>query len=195
MTAPALPIQEPALPPRMVKKIELAPCRVSGLEGDCWNWVGAIQSKGYGSVGYRGRVWSTHKLTYTLLVGPVPDGLEIDHLCRNRRCCNPLHLEPVTRKVNAERSGPATKTHCVHGHELSGDNLLIKKRGKRTPVRNCRTCRDNRAIERRAARGDDVLIVGVAGGSNRCEDIDSRGSDFESHPLGSTAQLALVSAP
>lgn len=138
-----------ALPPRIQTKIRLDECPVAGLPEKCWTFTGATQSKGYGSASYEGRIWSTHRLAYTLLVGPIPNGLEVDHLCRNRRCCNPTHLEPVTRKVNAERSGPATKTHCVHGHKLSGENLLIKKRGTRTPVRNCRTCRDDRAAARR----------------------------------------------
>lgn len=131
------------LPPRMQSKIQLELSPIAGLPGFCWAWTGAIQSKGYGSVQHDGRRQSTHRLAYSLLIGTIPAGLEIDHLCRNRRCCNPAHLEPVTRKVNAERSGPATKLYCVHGHKLVGDNLIIKKRGERTSVRNCRTCQVN----------------------------------------------------
>jgi hypothetical protein len=71
--------------------------------GDCWNWDGAVTSSGYGAVAHNGRTHSTHKLAYELLVGPVPDGLQIDHLCRNKLCCNPAHLEPVTGQENIRR--------------------------------------------------------------------------------------------
>jgi hypothetical protein len=119
---------------------------------DCWDWTGALNSKGYGSVAHKGRVWSTHRLAYELLVGPIPDGLQLDHLCRNRSCCNPDHLEPVTPKVNSERGAQATKMHCVRGHALAGENLLIKKRGQLSPVRNCRTCRNElRRLSRQQA--------------------------------------------
>jgi hypothetical protein len=70
---------------------------------DCWHWRGAVTSSGYGSVAYEGRLWSTHRLAYELLIGPIPDGLQIDHLCRNKVCCNPQHLEPVTAQENLRR--------------------------------------------------------------------------------------------
>lgn len=92
------------LPPRMQAKIIETPCPVPSIAGDCWTWTGAVQSKGYGSFGYEGRTWSSHKLAYVLLVGPVPDGLELDHLCLNQLCCNPWHLEPVTGTENRRRA-------------------------------------------------------------------------------------------
>jgi hypothetical protein len=79
----------------MVKKIEIA--------DDCWVWVGAVTSRGYGSFSHEGRIWSTHRLSYELLIAPIPDGLTIDHLCRNKVCCNPDHLEPVTALENQRR--------------------------------------------------------------------------------------------
>jgi HNH endonuclease len=82
----------------------------------CWTWRGAANGKGYGSVGHEGRTWSTHKLVYELLVGPVSEGLQIDHLCLNKRCCNPDHLEPVTPKQNANRYHIA-KYGCASGRE------------------------------------------------------------------------------
>lgn len=123
-----------ALPPRMSAKIAPQPCPDPGLS-DCWFWQGAVQSKGYGSVGHQGRVWSTHRLAYELLIGPIPDGLQIDHLCRNRRCCNPAHLEPVTARMNLLRA--VRKESCVRGHEYTPENTIPKKGGSQ---RNCRTC-------------------------------------------------------
>lgn len=72
-------------------------------ESGCWNWNGPL-SKGYGTVWADGRNRGAHCVLYELVVGPVPKGLELDHLCRNRRCCNPNHLEPVTHQENMHRS-------------------------------------------------------------------------------------------
>jgi hypothetical protein len=86
------------LPPRMRAKIHIS--------GECWLWTGAVTSSGYGSFAYQGRTQSTHRLAYELLVGPIPDGLTIDHLaepCGNKLCCNPVHMEPVTRLENYRR--------------------------------------------------------------------------------------------
>lgn len=69
----------------------------------CWHWQGAVTSSGYGSVSHEGRIWSTHRLAYELLVGLIPEGLQIDHLCLNKLCCNPAHLEPVTAQENRRR--------------------------------------------------------------------------------------------
>ncbi len=74
----------------------------------CWNWHGAKTSSGYGSIGHDGRIWSTHRLAYELLISPIPRGLQIDHLCRNRLCCDPRHLEPVTLQENRRRQGIPT---------------------------------------------------------------------------------------
>lgn len=106
----------------------------------CWVWQNACNSKGYGQVSICGKVRSTHRVAYELLVGSIPAGLHLDHRCRNHPCCNPAHLEPVTNKVNCERSARATKTHCIHGHALAGANLVIKSRRNGLTIRNCRTC-------------------------------------------------------
>ena len=114
--------------------------------GDCWEWTGSIRN-GYGRVWADGRRRTIHRVIWEALVGPIPDGLEIDHLCRNTICCNPDHLEPVTRSVNVQRgikrNGRADRTHCPQGHPYSGENLYIPERGGR----GCRTCR--REIQRR----------------------------------------------
>lgn len=83
---------------RFWEKVEKGP--------DCWTWTGALTSGGYGSIWNGGKSCLAHRLAYQLTVGPVPDGLELDHLCRNTRCVNPEHLEPVARAEHAGRGLP-----------------------------------------------------------------------------------------
>lgn len=123
------------LPENMRNKIRETPT-------GCWEWTGAIQSRGYGSVGHGGKIHLTHRLAYEMLRGPIPDGLHMDHLCRNRPCCNPEHLEPVTQTVNTLRgvsfaAENSIKTHCKNGHEYVEANTYTDKRGSRS----CKTCR------------------------------------------------------
>jgi hypothetical protein len=108
----------------------------------CWIWLGALRSKedGYGGATWNGRSWRAHRLTYTLLCEAVSANLDIDHLCRNRICCNPDHLEPVTRGVNVARGDGVApnnllKTHCPQGHEYTPDNTY-----RWTKQRFCRIC-------------------------------------------------------
>lgn len=120
--------------------------------GVCWVWQGGMFSEnGYGN--YRRR--AAHRVAYELCVGPVPDGLTLDHLCRNKRCVNPAHLEPVTTGENVRRGiGPsaqnARKTHCKRGHEFAGENLRVRK-GPYGSLRMCREC--GRAADRVARAG------------------------------------------
>lgn len=114
----------------------------------CWLWVGSLQANGYASAGYQGRTVRAHRKIYEILVAPIPDGLQLDHLCRVRSCCNPDHLEPVTPTVNKLRGISvvainARKTHCVRGHPLYGANLRIHHvNGKRRrSYRQCRICK------------------------------------------------------
>lgn len=103
----------------------------------CWVWVAGKIPAGYGSLGGV----RAHRFAYELLVGPIPAGLELDHLCRNRACVNPAHLEPVTHHENILRGqSPAAKnagkTHCVRGHEYSDENTYVQSDGSR----RCRKC-------------------------------------------------------
>jgi len=122
---------------------------------ECWIYPGYCNTKtGYGNAQFDGQRMEAHTATYRLLIGPVPEGLELDHLCRVRACCNPLHLEPVTHRVNLLRgespaAHQAKQTHCLHGHPLSGDNLVSYQRGKRL----CRICMARRAAEWREKIG------------------------------------------
>jgi hypothetical protein len=124
----------------------------------CWIFQGAITSGGYGAIGIDGKSRSTHMVMHELDKGPIPPGMEVDHLCRVRACCNPGHLEAVPQIVNWERGESpsrinALRTHCKHGHELSGENVRIATRRNRRPSRQCVACHRARNREHmRAAR-------------------------------------------
>lgn len=113
----------------------------SGGPDACWLWLGAPNPSGYGgfhvpSLGGR----AAHRVSYILNVGPIPAGLQLDHLCRVRHCVNPRHLEPVTLAENLRRgaeSRHAEDTHCPHGHEWTPENTTYGTQG----YRRCRTCR------------------------------------------------------
>lgn len=107
--------------------------------GDCWEWTNVKNNKGYGRFCLQGKLLMSHRVSYEIIVGKIPDGLELDHLCRNPGCVNPKHLEAVTHKENMRRARGNKPNHCIRGHELTPDNIYIKYKGK-TLYRQCRTC-------------------------------------------------------
>ncbi len=123
----------------------------------CWQWTGATQ-RGYGSIHVGTsrkdkKMRQVHVVVWEILVGPIPAGLTLDHLCRNRACVRPSHLQPVTNKVNVLRGRGLTavnarKTHCKRGHEFTPENTRVN-RGSAVngygPFRSCRTCEKLRA--------------------------------------------------
>lgn len=127
--------------------------KVNERPDGCWEWTGSRNLRGYGQISVDGRTCAAHRIAYELIVGPIPDELTIDHLCSNKWCVNPDHLEPVTGAENTRRAWEnradaprARQTHCYKGHPYSGDNVYTDKRGRRF----CRACK--RATEMRRAK-------------------------------------------
>lgn len=137
-----------ARPAKIVFEDRIMPEPNSG----CWLWIGHISVLGYGVTwtrdSSRATGWkrqSAHRCAYELFVGPIPEGMELDHLCRVRSCVNPAHLQPVTHTVNVRRGKAAevnggrqrAKTHCAWGHEYTPENT---RWASSRPHRSCRTC-------------------------------------------------------
>ncbi len=108
-------------------------------EDACWEWTGAKSTAGYGQIRVGDPLVYAHRFSYEWIVGRIPEGLDIDHLCRNPGCVNPSHLEPVTRRENVRRgiAGLAQKarTHCPQGHPYDSKNTYIYRNN-----RQCRIC-------------------------------------------------------
>ena len=139
--------------PRFWSKVDDDGPTAPGMSSRCHVWTAADNGAGYGVLKLNGRMVLAHRLAYELLVGPIPTGLQIDHLCRNRRCVNVEHLEPVTHRENALRGVGASarnalKTHCPLGHAYAGSNLYVQPG---TGARECRTCWRLRRLSRSRA--------------------------------------------
>lgn len=119
----------------------------------CWLWIAGKNNYGYGCIsqsinGHKTHYYA-HRLAYTWLVGPIDSALELDHLCRNRACVNPAHLEQVSAKTNILRGAGlaainAKKTHCPHGHDISDRCNIYVYEGKR----HCKACRRIESLAR-----------------------------------------------
>lgn len=110
--------------------------KIHVTESGCWIWQGELSNYGYGRMWFKRKRVQMHRWMYEMLVGPIPEGLQIDHLCRVRACCNPEHLEPVTLQENRRRGGAAIQA-CRSGHPFDQSNTYIRPNGNRA----CRTCR------------------------------------------------------
>lgn len=130
---------------RWARKVDMSP-----VHGGCWRWTGAMNSCGYGNLCIRyspfvrGNV-QAHRFGYWTHIGPIPGDLPLDHLCRNRWCVNPWHLEPVTDRTNILRGTGmggrnSRKTHCHNGHEYSQSNTISYRLPSGFTGRRCRIC-------------------------------------------------------
>ena len=119
-------------------------------ETGCIEWMGWVDKNGYARFRFRGARYQAHRWAYEVMNGPILHGLEIDHLCRNRRCQNPDHMEPVTGRENTLRGqSPSAKNarlgQCLRGHDLGGPDIQIDSYGRRV----CRACRRFRSLAAR----------------------------------------------
>ena len=119
----------------------------------CWIWQATTTPNGYGQFRVDGRMVYAHRFAYELLVGPIPEGLELDHLCRVRNCVNPAHMEPVTHAENMRRGAHALKTHCPREHPYAGGNLYVAPDGKR----RCRACQRGHVAAHRARKATELV--------------------------------------
>ena len=116
------------------------------LHGDCWQWTGQTKNH-YGFATLSGKRDYAHRVSWKAYRGEIPEGLELDHLCRNRLCVNPWHLELVTGAINKQRAHPA-RTTCPAGHPYAGDNLYVNPN---SGGKFCRTCHRKRERVRKGS--------------------------------------------
>lgn len=129
----------------------------------CIEWTGSLAGGGYAQIKIDRRAQYAHRVAWEMVHGPIPEGMYLDHLCRNRKCVNAAHLEPVSFRENVLRGvGPtatnATKTACPEGHPYSIENTYTNPAGSRV----CRTCKGQRERERRARLKSSVYRKWVA---------------------------------
>src|SRR5258708_32256018 len=126
-------------------ELRLLAHRAIDVATGCWCWNGRLDCYGYGQIKLHRRNWLVHRIAYEQWRGPIPGGLTLDHLCRNRACFNLEHMEVVTPRTNTLRgiglaALNARKTHCVHGHTFTSSNTYWVQRSNGRLARYCRTC-------------------------------------------------------
>lgn len=119
---------------------------IKGTNGDCWSWSGYVGKSGYVQFFFNGKLGLAHRFSYMLHYGPIPDGEDIDHICRNRSCTNPAHLRVLSHRENVlcgntRPAKHAAQTHCLRGHPFTPENTYLNPRGER----QCRKCMSIRA--------------------------------------------------
>lgn len=135
----------PVIEARLMASIEA----ITRRPDDCYEWVGGLDREGYGRIRSSTGTMAAHRAIWLMLRGPIPDGLVIDHLCRNRACVNVNHLDVVTDRENIRRGlRGALRTHCAKGHPFAGHNLIVAQ-GRRY-CRECRRVSAAKSNQRRA---------------------------------------------
>ena len=151
----------------------------SESRSECWMWTGATL-RGYGQFAIQRRPRRAHRLAYEMERGPIPDGLDLDHICRVRRCVNPWHLRPLSRRENTLAEGslsPARsnflKTRCMRGHPFSGGNVVVSTSptNPHLSIRTCRSCTNLRRRRHNSTKRGHAL----------CSDCSGLGAVFVHH--------------
>lgn len=144
-------------------------------KGWCWNWTRGVNKLGYAYMKEKGKMVAIHRRSFELFRGPIPEGLVLDHLCRNPSCCNPDHLDPVTNSENRRRGVFADAKACKHGHEYTPENTTIQidKRGHKSKL--CRICRAERFRKYRATDPERLKATAV---KSRAKHADKRRTDM-----------------
>ncbi len=135
-----MPRWQQTIEDRILNKVVVNP------ETACWVWTGLMRNKLYGGLNFKKSRKLAHRVSYETFVGPIPKGLVIDHLCRETRCVNPHHLQPVSNKENILRgsghcSVNSKKTHCKRGHEFTPENTRLYKQYRDNNRRECIECK------------------------------------------------------
>jgi hypothetical protein len=154
---------------------------------ECWEWTGT-RTNGYGRFSLEGRGIYAHRFAYEMANGPLPEGLEPDHLCRNTACVRPEHLEAVTHRVNVRRGNApaatnARRTHCKRGHEFTPENTYRTASGNRL-CRICRRAIDRRQYARRCALKTTLGHGRAAGATQTAEKGERRDGPLQGLPGG-----------
>lgn len=167
--------------------------KIRVTEPGCWEWTGALNSRGYGQVAVLGVSKSTHRVAYQLLVGPIPDRVaDRSSVCAGLQHGLFRHLEPVTQIENMQRRPDVNKERCVNGHEMTAENTLTKRhKGGSGKIRNCRECqieaqrehrrRNPRALPRNPLTVDDPRHGTLSGYTNhkcRCDECRSAAREY-----------------
>jgi len=130
-------------------------------EERCWPWLGTKNQKGYGMFKINRETCMAHRVAYELERGPIPEygpnSVQADHLCLNKGCVNPWHIEIVTCRVNSQRRSGSTNTHCGRGHEMAEENVYTQKGGAAPGRRFCRKCRRINEETRQSKRLEGYL--------------------------------------
>lgn len=122
--------------------------RIRVTTAGCWEWTGPLTEKGYGKVYWGGTTRRVHRVVWELLVGEIPEGLELHHKCEFEACCNPLCLEVCTTLYNVNQKPGVNKSHCLRGHELTPETTRVQERNGHIH-RACKTCaRERKALAR-----------------------------------------------